>query len=219
MDANFWLERWRLNQIGFHQTDYNARLIRHWPALDVPKGGTLFVPLCGKSRDMWWLAEAGHRVIGVELSSMAIEAFFEDASAPYVYRQRSPLSWYEGNGIRIGCGNFFDLTAADLVGANGVFDRGALVALPVEMRRRYVDHLLKVVPVHAEILLLTLEYDQTRVGGPPFSVLRTEVESLYADRCAVTRLEAATTDQVPPHFAAQGISSTSESSYRIIKEH
>src|SRR5262245_58779604 len=188
MDADFWHERWRLNEIGFHQADFNARLIRHWPALNVAKGGTVFVPLCGKSRDMWWLAHAGYRVIGVELSSLAIETFFQVARAPYVHRQQSPVSWYEGDGIRIGCGNFFDLTSADLVGTNAVFDRGALVALPGEMRRRYVEHLLNVLPGNVEILLLTLEYDQSRIGGPPFSVLRTEVEALYGSRCSVIRM-------------------------------
>jgi thiopurine S-methyltransferase len=219
MEKDFWLERWRLNQIGFHQADFNPRLVRHWPALSVPQGGTIFVPLCGKSRDMLWFAQAGYRVIGVELATVAIEAFFKDISAPYVVRQQGPLSWYEANGIRIGCGNFFDITTADLVGTNAVFDRGALVALPPEMRRRYVDHLLTVLPSRVEILLLTLEYDQTRVGGPPFSVQRAEVESLYGARCSVTRLEIATTDQVPPHFSAAGIKTSGESTYRIIKDH
>jgi len=218
MDANFWLERWRLNQIGFHQADYNPLLIRHWPALQVPAGGLVFVPLCGKSRDMLWFAQAGYRVVGVELASAAIEAFFKEAAAPYVHRQKLPLSVYEATGVRIFCGNFFELVAADLAGTNAVFDRGALVALPPEMRRLYVDHLLTVLPNRAEILLLTLEYAQTRVGGPPFSVQRAEVETLYGGRCSITRLETATTDQVPPHFLAQGIKSTSESTYRIVKE-
>lgn len=218
MDANFWLERWRLNEIGFHQADFNARLIRYWPALNVPAGGTVFVPLCGKSRDMIWLAQAGYRVLGVELAPIAIETFFREAAAPYSHRQQSPLSVYEGMGIRILCGDFFSLGAADLAGISAVFDRGALVALPPEMRRRYVDHLLTVLPNRAEILLLTLEYDQTRVGGPPFSVQRAEVESLYGARCSITRLEAVTSDQVPPRFSAQGIKETGESTYRIVKE-
>lgn len=218
MDRNFWLERWRLNQIGFHQANFNARLIRHWPTLKVPRGGLVFVPLCGKTRDMIWFAQAGYRVLGIELAPAAIEAFFHEASAPYVHRQQLPLSVYEGMGIRILGGDFFDLTAADLAGTNGVFDRGALVALPPEMRRRYVDHLLTVLPSGAEILLLTLEYEQSRVGGPPFSVQREEVEQLYGERCSITRLEAATTDQVSPHFSAQGVTSAGESTYRIVKE-
>ena len=218
MDADFWLERWRLNEIGFHQANYNARLTTHWPALDVPKGATVFVPLCGKSKDMIWLAQAGHKVLGVELSPVAIEAFFQEAAAPYSYRQMSPLSSYEGNGIRILCGDFFDIDADDLVGTGGAFDRGALVALPPAMRRRYVDHLLTVLPVRAEILLLTLEYDQARVGGPPFSVQRAEVESLYGDRCSIVQLESVTTDQVPPRFSAQGVVETADCTYRIVKE-
>jgi thiopurine S-methyltransferase len=218
MDADFWLERWRLNEIGFHQANYNARLTTHWPALDVPKGATVFVPLCGKSKDMIWLAQAGHMVLGVELAPIAIETFFREAAAPYSHRQQSPLSVYEGMGIRILCGDFFDLDADHLVGTGGVFDRGALVALPPEMRRRYVDHLLTVLPVRTEILLLTLEYDQTRVGGPPFSVQRAEVESLYGGRCSIMQLESVTTDQVPPRFLAQGVIETGDSTYRIVKE-
>ena len=219
MDKNFWLERWRLNQIGFHQADFNARLIRHWPGLDVPGGGQVFVPLCGKSLDMLWFAQSGYRVVGVELSAVAIETFFKEAATPYTHRQQSPLSTYEGKGIRIFCGDFFDLTSGDLGGTDAVFDRGALVALPLQMRRRYVAQLLAVLPTGAEILLLTVEYDQARVGGPPFSVLRGEVEKLYSHRCSITPLEASTSDQVPPHFQSQGIKSLGESTYRIVKDH
>jgi thiopurine S-methyltransferase len=218
MEREFWLERWRLDQIGFHQADFNARLIRHWPTLNVPDGGQVFVPLCGKTRDMLWFAQAGYRVLGVELATAAIEAFFREGSAPYVLRQQSPLPLYDGGPIRIHCGDFFDLTAAHLAGTNAIFDRGALVALPPQMRRRYVDHLLSVVPNDAEILLLTLEYDQTRVDGPPFSVPRAEVEGLYGGRCSITRLEASSTDQVPAHFRSHGIDSSGESTYRIVKE-
>jgi thiopurine S-methyltransferase len=219
MDHEFWRERWRLGQIGFHQQDYNAHLIRHWPALGVPAGGRVFVPLCGKSRDMLWLANAGYKVLGIELEALAIEAFFGAASAPYSHRQHGRLSMYEGLGVNILCGDFFDVAPDDLVGTQGVFDRGALVALPRETRRRYVDHLLAALPVGARILLLTIEYDQSLVDGPPFSVLRPEVESLYGARCAITRMETATTDQVPPHFQRSGITQAGESSYRIVKEH
>jgi thiopurine S-methyltransferase len=218
MDPEFWLERWRLNEIGFHQTDFNARLIRHWPALNVVKGARVFVPLCGKSRDIVWFAQAGYEVLGVELAARAIETFFQEAAAPYSHRQETRFSIYEGTGVRILCGDFFGLIAADLAGTSAVFDRAALIALPPEMRRHYVEHLLAVLPNRAEILLLTLEYDQTRVAGPPFSVQRSEVESLYGGRCSITRLEAATNDQVPPRFSAQGIEETTESTYRLVKE-
>jgi thiopurine S-methyltransferase len=218
VDHEFWLERWRTNQIGFHQAEFNARLVHHWPSLGVPKGARVFVPLCGKSRDMLWLAGAGHPVVGVELASTAIEAFFDEARAPYVRRQHDALTLYEGAGFRIYCGDFFELTPRELFGTEGVFDRGALVALPPQMRRRYADHLLTILPVHAQILLLTIEYEQSVASGPPFSVQPDEVTDLFAARCSIELLERTPAEQMPPRFQGQGIRQAGESTYRIVKE-
>ena len=214
MEREFWLERWRLNQIGFHQADYNERLLRHWSALKVPADAQVFVPLCGKSRDMWWLASRGHSVIGVEIASTAVEAFFAEASAPHDRRHSDKFVAYEGDRVRIFCGDFFDLGGAQLRDVRGVFDRAALVALPPPLRRRYCDHLLEVLPVGTAILLLTLEYDQKKVDGPPFAVLREEVDALYGSRCSIYLLDH-TPAEMPPRFDAVG--SRTESTYRIVK--
>jgi thiopurine S-methyltransferase len=219
MDRDFWLERWRLNQIGFHQAAFNARLVTYWPKLALPIGAPVFVPLCGKSRDMVWLAGAGHPVIGVELSSAAIEAFFDEAGAPHTRRQQRNLTLYRGGDVSIYCCDFFDLTPAELIGVRGVFDRGALVALPPGMRRRYVEHLLAILPARAEILLLTIEYDQNLAPGPPFSVPGDEVMELYTGRCSVELLERTPAEEMPPRFQALGIREAGESTYRIVKEH
>ena len=137
------------------------------------------MPLCGKSRDMWWLAQRGHPVLGIELSQTAIEAFFTEANAPYQRRQAGVFQSFEGNGVSILCGDFFELTPLDLSDVAGVFDRGSLVALPQEMRRRYAEHLLTVLPLGAQILLLTIEYDQSVASGPPFAVHPNEVTALF----------------------------------------
>ncbi len=219
MDPKFWLDRWRQNQIGFHQAQYNARLVRHWPALKLPASARVFVPLCGKSLDMRWLRQQGHSVVGIELAHVAIEAFFADAEEPYELEAvGANLQLYSGDDIRIFCGDVFELTARELAGVSAVFDRGALVALPPDLRRRFVDHLLRILPVNTEILLLTLEYDQNLVAGPPHAVHPDEVHALYAERCRIERLETQTTDQVPPHFLAQGVKLVGESAYRIRKE-
>jgi len=214
MEREFWLERWRLNQIGFHQADYNARLRAHWSSLNVPPGARVFVPLCGKSRDMWWLTAQGYSVIGTELAPAAVAAFFAEASAPYECRQAGKFVVHEGADVRILCGDVFDLSAADLAGVCGVFDRGALVALPPPMRRRYVALVLEVLPVGAATLLLTVEYDQSRAAGPPFAVHGDEVDALYGARCAIDLLER-TPAEMPPRFDAVG--ARGESTYRIVK--
>src|SRR5262245_21622186 len=203
MEREFWLDRWRSNQIGFHQAHYNERLLRHWSALNVPTSAPVFVPLCGKSRDMWWLLSRGHSVTGVELASAAVEAFFAEASAPHGCRQTGKFVAYEGDRVRILCGDFFDLSDSQLADVRGVFDRAALVALPPPLRRRYCDHLLDVLPVGAAILLLTLEYDQLKVDGPPFAVLREEVGELYGSRCSIELLDH-TPAEMPPRFDAVG---------------
>jgi thiopurine S-methyltransferase len=218
MDHEFWLERWRTNQTGFHQADFNARLIRHWPALGLATDARVFVPLCGKSRDMVWLAGVGHAVTGVELSPTAVEAFFAETTAPHLRRQIGPFTFYDGGRIGVYCGDFFELTEREIDGTAGVFDRGALIALPPPMRRRYADHLLKILPVGAQSLLLTIEYDQERASGPPFSVQPEEVTDLFAARCSIELLERSPTQEMPPRFHAQGIREAGESVYRIIKE-
>lgn len=218
MDAKFWLERWRQNQIGFHQAEFNSRLVEHWPALELESDARVFVPLCGKTLDMHWLRQQGHSVVGVELAPMAIEAFFAEADEPYEIEAVGRLRLYQAEGIRIYCGDVFELTARELAGVGAVFDRGALVALQPDPRRRFVDHLLRVLPVGTQTLLLTVEYDQNLVAGPPHSVHPDEVHALYAERCRIERLETRVSEQVPPHFQAHGIKRVGESAYRIIKE-
>ena len=114
-------------------------------------------------------------------------------------------------------GDFFDLTAPLVANIEGLFDRGALVALPPDMRFRYVDHLLRIVPDGTRILLIAFEYDQQRVAGPPHAVLPEEVEALYGPRCDVQLLESIVTSALPGHFLEQGVPQAAESVYCITK--
>ena len=219
MEREFWLERWQSNQIGFHRSDTNPLLVKYWPSAGVTKGSAVFVPLCGKSLDMRYLAGLGHPVVGVELSSAAIEAYFEEAG-----QTADRVDWFYGSCFKgadttVYCGDFFDISTVDILGVRGVYDRGALVALPPTLRARYVDHLLRVIPEHAHVLLITLEYDQTKIDGPPFSVPRDEVEALFGGRARVEHLASITTRDLPPKFRAGGIEEAGEAVYRITKDH
>lgn len=46
----------------------------------------IFVPMCGKTRDMLWLAERGHAITGAEINARYIMAFFRDAALEYELR-------------------------------------------------------------------------------------------------------------------------------------
>jgi thiopurine S-methyltransferase len=219
MEPDFWLERWRNDEIGFHQRSHNPWLMRFWPCLDVPREAAVFVPLCGKSLDMRWLEARGHRVYGVDLSELAIRAYFAEGGETWE-RVRSDYAYVDGFvGPRavLYCGNLLDVAAPDIPGTQAVFDRAALIALPPPMRARYADHLLRVVPEGARMLLITLEYRQELVSGPPFAVFEDEVQQLYGARCRVERLDAWPATALPPKFAELGSAGVREVGYKITK--
>ncbi len=218
MQREFWLERWRRNEIGWHQSEVNPWLAGRWSQLGIPAERAVFVPLCGKSLDMRWLHKQGHPVIGVELSEAAVTAYFEEAEEVYRIDQEQYFRKHVGVSATIYCGDFMDLTARELKNVGGVFDRGALVALPPAMRAYYADHLLRILPDRARILLVTLEYDQNLVAGPPHAVSPVEVESLFSGRCSVERLACERTSRLPAKFAEAGVDEVVEAVYAVTKQ-
>lgn len=157
-DNPLWLQLWRDNAQGdFHQLTVNALLPRFWPTLELPQGSRVLVPLCGKSLDMLWLAEQGHQVIGIELSPIAIDAFFnENHLKAKKQRLGNFIRWCAGN-ISIWCGDYFSLTAQQLGRINAVFDRAALTALPADIRGSYIEQLIRLTAADTTVLLLTVE--------------------------------------------------------------
>ncbi|MCY1339453.1 Thiopurine S-methyltransferase [compost metagenome] len=175
MDEQFWRSRWAENQIGFHQSEVNPYLQRYWPQLALPHGCQVLVPLCGKTLDMAWLAGQGHRVLGVELAERAVQDFFAEQGLTPRVTQQGVLRRYSAGAIAILQGDFFAVTAADVAQCQALYDRAALIALPPPMRDDYVAHLQRILPARCVGLMVTLDYEQARMDGPPFSVPETEV--------------------------------------------
>jgi thiopurine S-methyltransferase len=190
MDANFWNQRWEQNNIGFHLNEANPLLVRYFERLGLPKGARIFLPLCGKTRDIAWLLAKGYRVAGAELSELAIEQLFHDLRELGIVPEVSDLGEvkrYSSRGIDIFVGDIFKLSAGDLGSVNAIYDRAALVALPEEVRQRYSFHLMRITN-QAPQLLITYEYNQALRDGPPFSISRDEVRKHYGERYKVTEL-------------------------------
>lgn len=215
MDAGFWHDRWQNDQLGWHQTEINATLAKHWPALGVAPDAGVFVPLCGKSLDMRWLRERGHPIVGVELSPIAVRDFFAEAEIEPTRRPHGDLETFEGGGYTLHQGDFFALTPADLRGVGGVFDRGSLVALPPEMRARYAAHLTTILPVGARVLLVTVAYAEGDMNGPPHSVPDAEVEARFADAFTLERIEHVGPQAPPERFLERGLKAMTESVWRL----
>ena len=179
MEHDFWRERWQNNQIGFHEKDGNKLLLRHFDVIELPLGSRYFLPLCGKTGDIAQLLIKGYRVVGVELVENAIIQLFDELGVEPNVSDTGAFRHYSAPDIDILVGDVFELTAALLGAVDAVYDRAALVAFPPDMRRFYAAHLAKITH-YAQQMLITFEYDQSDMEGPPFNVHEDEVIDHYA---------------------------------------
>lgn len=215
MNNDFWLERWEREEIGFHQNEVNPYLREFWPELYLVRDSMVFVPLCGKSQDMRWLSEQGHRVLGVELSAIAVHAFFEENGYTPRHIIDGKFDRYEANGFCLLRGDFFDLSKDEMAKVGAVYDRASLIALPPDMRVSYVQHLASVLPSTTQILLITVEYPQQEMDGPPFSVSSGEVEELYRKYADVRLLAHQDVLAQNPRFQQRGLSQLKENIFLL----
>lgn len=187
MDASFWHQRWKENDIGFHKSEANPVLVKYFNKLSLAEGSRVFVPLCGKTLDIAWLLSKGFRVAGAELSKMAIEQLFAELEVEPNISGAGKLKRYSAKRIDIFLGDFFDLSRTALCPLDAVYDRAALVALPKELRHRYTEHLTDITD-NVPQLLVNYGYDQKLFEGPPFSISNKEVNQHYRDRYDLTLL-------------------------------
>ena len=217
MDHEFWLQRWRDGRTGFHNERVAPLLCKHWPVLALPPRSRVFVPLAGKSLDMLWLAAQSHRVLGVELSELAIAQFFAENGLEPDVRESSYGVHHVAGDIELIRGDAFALDAAALADCAAVYDRAALIALPPDLRARYVGELYARLPIGCRGMLVTLEYPQHEKNGPPFSVDEAEVRERYAPLWSVDLLERRDILDAQPGFVAEGVTALATTVYRLEK--
>jgi len=215
MDPDFWHARWEANQIGFHQDEINTYLERYWPTLGLAPGSRVLVPLCGKSLDLLWLREQGHTVVGVELSRIAIQAFFEENGVSPAIDKKAHCTRWSCEGIELLCGDFFDLEAGDLGRVDALYDRAALIALTGAQRQRYAQRLGDLLQPGTPGLLVTLDYEQSRMDGPPFAVPDNEVRRLFEQKFHIAHLLQFDALEANAKFREKGLHSLIEHAYRL----
>jgi thiopurine S-methyltransferase len=188
MEAGFWHQKWQRGEIAFHQNQANPLLVAHFEKLNLVNGHRVFLPLCGKTLDIAWLLAGGYRVVGAELSEIAIDELFQSLNLKPQVVQIGTLFHYSAKDIDIYVGDIFDLSAQTLNQVDAIYDRAALVALPAVLRKKYASHLTDITNA-APQLVITYEYDQALVGGPPFSVDEEELKHCYGAAYSMAALE------------------------------
>ncbi|CAK2019861.1 thiopurine S-methyltransferase [Vibrio crassostreae] len=211
-NPEFWHNKWAANQIGFHLEDVNPLLIEFWKKTDPSYEKSVFVPLCGKSEDLIWLASKHEEVQGVELSQIAVRAFFsEHFYTPTVTQINGQHELYQFDELSVYTGDYF---TAPIQPVDIIYDRASLVALPEEGRVQYVERLKQLLKPGGKILLVTLDYDQSEMTGPPFSVPKLEIDQLFAGY-KITLLNQDIADDEHPKIAKKGLSRFCEEVYLI----
>ena len=185
MDPSFWHQRWEKNEIAFHESEANPLLVKHVNELSLAKGSRVFVPLCGKTRDISWLLSNGYRVAGAELSQIAIEQLFMELGLQPEISTVGEVEQWSANRLDIFVGDIFAVSRKMLGPVDAIYDRAALVAFPEDMRHRYTAHLTGMTG-KAPQLPMCYDYDQSLMQGPPFSIRNEEVHRHYADQYEVT---------------------------------
>ena len=201
-----WLERWQEGKIGWHEAQGNLSLQEHWTV----SGKRVLVPLCGKSLDLIWLERQGNEVVGVELSEIAVRAFFDENAIDYSIVDGALNAYVaKDRSITIYCGDFFEFSEG-LFDAH--YDRGALIALPAEVRRAYVEHIRSLLSADAAQMIISLEYDDSIATGPPFSIPAHEILTYWP---GLQRVDARNDiENGPPKFRAAGLSEMIEVVWR-----
>jgi thiopurine S-methyltransferase len=217
VNFEFWHDRWRNAQIGFHRSSVDGNLIRHWRDLSLPKGARVLIPLCGKSLDLLWLRDLGYAAVGIELSDIALQAFFAENGVAARRRSIPHFDLYEAKDLECYRGDLFELTPEQLGKVAAVYDRASLVSWAPEQRGLYVEHLRALTATGTQTLLITLEYAQAEMKGPPYSVDSAEVHRLFSRHHSIHELARRDVLGDEPRMRARGVSSLTEVCYRITR--
>jgi len=218
MTNDFWLQRWKNQQIGWHKNDFHPKLVALGETI-FKQGSSVFVPLCGKSKDMLWFANQGYQVIGCELSKIAVDTFFSELNLPAVISKKGQFNCYQSGPYTIYQGDFFALPPEYLSRCNGWYDRASLIALPQSMRQNYALKLLELFKPGSKALVVSLSYQSESKKGPPYSVTPSEVKSLWPNVKQLTHLATTPTTLSGSKSSSEQPSNALENDISHVEEH
>ena len=221
----YWLKRWEDNQIGWHKDTVNRFLIKYADELTQGRSSLrVFVPLCGKSLDLLWLADQGHNVVGVELAKQAVEDFFQENKLTFklekvkIVAATDPIDVYKcvEKQITIFCCDLFALTV-DAVGGefDAIWDRGSLVVMQPAVGnggKKYTKHMRSLLAADGRYMLESHHYELDRGNKPPASISEELRKEIYGEDFIMKELEVESFAEDPNR---QGLNSAYNMHYHL----
>lgn len=194
MELSYWLSRWNKGHTGFHMEKGYPGLTIYWPSLPIPSNPIVLIPLAGKSADIKWIADRAQKVICSEISTIAIEQFFENYEMEYSKTRFVSFEIYRSQNIEFWCGDFMKLPPDRIGDIDLIYDKASIVALPEKMRIPYSIKLISLTTDKTKILMHLLNYDGSEMSGPPFSVDQTEIKRLFSKKFDIHLLQKSSLD-------------------------
>lgn len=217
MEISYWQSRWRNDKTGWHMDKVYPLLKKYWPELNIKPNAAVLVPLCGKTLDIDWLAEKGHRVVGVDVSEKAIQTIINRNNLDVPRSTKGSFSVYRTQNIKLWCGDFMKLRKSWIPAIDIVYDKAALIALPPDQRTAYTQHIQALAQPHTQMLLNCFEYDQQEMSGPPFSVDEDELRRLYGSQFTITLLYSRSILDEMVRFQQRGLRSYLNENFYLLQ--
>lgn len=208
-NQDFWLKKWEINDIFFHRKEVNPDIIEYFPKLNLQANSRVFVPLCGKSKDMTWLLSAGYSVIGNELSSIACETFFAEQNVVPNITEQGSFVEYQYTNIKLLCGDFFKLTSSEVGQIDAVYDSKALIALPPDLRKKYIDHLVHLSNRMTKYFVIILETED-KIQSPPYPLTSMDVKELFGSNFEFKIAKSSPLTRLSDHLIKKGYKNVTE---------
>lgn len=220
MSVDDWGDRWNKSQTQFHMNRVHPMLEKHYNDLTGGKASSrIFLPLCGKSLDLKWLADKGHDVVGCEGVDLGCREFFEEQNIPY---KAEPIKGVEGVVYKATDGkkitlyrcDYFELTSKITGTFDCIWDRGSFVAIPTQRRQEYVNVTAPLLKKNGKYLLDCFLVDNNAFGGPPFNCKEDEVKKYFGSACTTRKID--TKDAFTKWQESWGIKSFVEEVYMLL---
>ncbi|XP_077123781.1 thiopurine S-methyltransferase-like [Ranitomeya variabilis] len=195
LSDNDWKQKWETRNIVFHENHVHQLLVEFINEMQNGRRQlNIFFPLCGKAVDMKWLADMGHNVVGVDVCEIGLKEFFSEHNIPYTEEAVAEIPGAKvfksvsGN-IALYCCSIYDISHSVIGRFDGMWDRGAFVAVNPKDRERYANIVLSLMAKDCRYLLVTVEYDIKLVRGPPFYVSDSDLQNLLGRSCTLKLLK------------------------------
>jgi thiopurine S-methyltransferase len=150
VDTESWNKKWEIGQTNFHLRhihpalqSFGQRMLDDGiSAPHFPK--RILFPLCGKTVDMPFLAQAGHRVVGVDCARLALDQLVSEAEGAKITSESTAGQLQvvdvslasKGPSMKFIVGDFFKLHERIAGTFEAVFDRGSLVCSSAQILAR-----------------------------------------------------------------------------------